>query len=308
MLADAAAGRPAPKDDAIRPHVISGCHAAPSVAGEPLFVVRAGLTSPQSTLAACSTSELLTWLMYQKELAFIRCDAETRRRRVLVKMISIVDLTGTTLAHGSETRFQKTVGDSGKLSEDVYPQLLARSVIIHPPFFFWALFSLFKVFASAKILAKLGVCPGRSPDKPSASACPFASARFRMEQLPTFLGGTCRCTAAGGCVCGVPNDRTAPAVASGTAVSVGAGAAHEVALTARAPGDRLAGEFRVEDKGLEVSAWVTPETGPPVTLLAARKFKADDGAVTGVAVVPVAARRRSRARACVCAGWENAMR
>ena len=65
-----------------------------------------------------------------------------------------------------------------------------------------------------------------------------------------------------------------------------------------APGDRLAWEFKLEDKGLEVSAWVTPEAGPPVTLLPAKKYKAEDGAVTGSAVVPVAVRALVAAACC----------
>ena len=255
--------------------------------------MRAGLCNPGALLQVVSAAEFLAFLMWHKEVAFIACDAATRQRRVLVKMISLVDLAGITLAHGTESGFQKTVGESGKISEDVYPQLLARSVIMHPPGFFWVMFSLFKHFMSAKVLAKMGVCPGRSADKPTASSCPFASARFRLADLPSFLGGTCHCTAQGGCVSGTPNEQKAPGGAGGAhSVTVAAGGAHEVCLTARAPGARLAWEFSLEDKGLEVSAWVTPEAGPPVTLLPAKKYKSEDGTVTGSAVVPVAVRAR----------------
>lgn len=208
-----------------------------------------------------------------------------------MKLISVVDLSGVTLAMGSDSSYQRTIGESGKVSEDVYPQLLTRQVIIHPPSFFWALFSIFKLFMSAKVMDKLGFCPGRSADKPSASACPFASVRFRLEDLPTFLGGGCHCTARGGCVAGMPNEQKTPATAAGEAVTVSAGSVHEVALTARCAGERLAWDFTLEDKGLEVSATVTPEAGgPPVTLLPARKYKKEDGAVTGSVVVPVAVR------------------
>ncbi len=264
-----------------------------------MFVVRAGLCNPHALLKVVTPAELLSWLMFQKERAFLQCDAATRERRVLVKMLSVVDLAGVTLAMGTETQFQKTIGESGKLSEEVYPQLLARSIIIHPPFFFWALFSLFKTFMSAKLMEKMGVCPGRSADKPSASACPFASVRFALPALPTFLGGACRCTAAGGCVACTPNDQTMPGGADAdgsSSVTVAAGGCHELALTARAPGDRLVWEFTLADKGLEFSASVTPETGPPVQLAAPRKYKHEDGTVAGSAVVPVAV----RALHCMC--------
>lgn len=45
--------------------------------------------------------------------------------------------------------------------------------------------------------------------------CPFASAHFAPADLPTFLGGGCRCAEKGGCVLCVPNDRQAPALAEG---------------------------------------------------------------------------------------------
>jgi hypothetical protein len=256
--------------------------------------VRAGLCNPSGLLKVVSPTDFLAWLMYQKEVAFRACDAATRSRRVLVKMLSVVDLTGITLAMGAETQYQKTIGESGKLSEEIYPQLLARSVVIHPPFFFYALFSLFRVFMSTRMLEKMGVCPGRSDASPSASVCPFASVRFKLEQLPTFLGGGCRCTAAGGCVACTPNEQKAPAGdtdADGAAsVTVPAGGVHELALTARAPGDRLVWQFSIEDKGLEFSASVAPEAGEALQLVAPKKYKAEDDSVRGSIVVPVAVR------------------
>lgn len=279
-----------------------GYHKSRTLAGEPVFIVRAGLCNPAGLMKIVTPAQFLTWLMYQKELAFRICDAETRERRVLVKMLSVVDLSGVTLAMGAETQYQKTIGESGKLSEEVYPQLLARSIVMHPPFFFWALFSVFKVFMSAKMLEKMGVCPGRSASSPLASACPFASARFALDALPTFLGGNCRCTAAGGCVAATPNDRRAAqadADADGSSnVTVPAGGAHEVVLTARTPGDRLAWTFSLADKGVEFSATVEPEAGPAVQLVPPKKYKKEDGDVAGSAVVPVAVRARCL-RACV---------
>jgi hypothetical protein len=66
MLAAAAAGSPAPHEDAIRPHMIQGFHAS-SVHGEPLYIVRAGLSSPISLLNSIPTADILEWLMFYKE-------------------------------------------------------------------------------------------------------------------------------------------------------------------------------------------------------------------------------------------------
>ena len=181
----------------------------------------------------------------------------------------------------------KTVGESGKLSEDIYPQSLARACMIHPPNFFYAVFSVVKRLMPAKSMAKMGICPGRSAAHQSASACPFASARFDLAQLPSFLGGTCRCTSKGGCIACMPNDATHPVQSADTPVSVGAAGSHEVALIARTPGDRLVWSFAIESGGLEVSAHVTPEVGPPLDLLPVKKYRSEEGEASGSCVVPV---------------------
>lgn len=66
MLADVAAGRPAPHEEAIRPHMVQGLHGA-SIHGEPLYIVRGGLSSATSLLATVPSSDILEWLMYYKE-------------------------------------------------------------------------------------------------------------------------------------------------------------------------------------------------------------------------------------------------
>jgi len=174
------------------------------------------------------------------------------------------------------------------VSEHLYPQLLARTCIIHPPWFFYSLFNVFKVFISPRVLEKLGICPGRSAANPSASACPFASVRFALTALPSFLGGTCHCTALGGCIAGAPNSQAAPASPPGTAVTVPAGGCHEVVVTARSAKELLVYEWAIAEKGLEVSCSLQPEAGPPVSLLPARKYKAEEGKVAGTVEVPCA--------------------
>jgi hypothetical protein len=227
--------------------------------------------------------------MHGKELAFRMCDAETRSRNRLVKQITVIHMAHSQLSL-MDRRYFKVIGESGKLSEFVYPQLLLKSVGMNPPAFFHAVFSLFKPLMSPKMLEKQSLCPGRTAARPSAASCPFAGARFDVGDLPSFLGGACKCTARGGCVACRPNEETRPGPAGGpraAAVLVGARAAHDVLLTARAAGDVLAYEFDIEDKGLEFSAWVTPDAGADVQLVAPVKRKAG-GRVAGSVPVPVA--------------------
>jgi len=300
MLRKAAAGEHLKQHDAVVKCCVVGFHGKTKL-DEPLYIVRAGLSSPSEMFKHVTQPEFLEWLMYMRELAFLKCDALTRDKRVLVKQISVVDLAHVTLSMAGETQFQRTLGESSKLSENVYPQLLGKQVIINPPRFFYALFSLFKTFMSPKVLARLGVCPGNGDDANARyTSCPFAGSRFDAHAIPTFVGGDCRCTMYGGCIAGVPNSCKAPPGGGNSAdgaektVTISAGAYHDVLLAAKTPGCKLLWQLAVADKGVELSAEVQPETGPPVSMLAVRKIRKEDGPATGVLAVPAAGTVRVR--------------
>jgi hypothetical protein len=295
MLADAAAGRPHELTAALAPHFIVGIHGA-SVFGEPLMILRVGISDGAAFVAAAPPERLCDFLMYTREVLYMRCDAETRRQRKLIKTFSIIDAAGTRLSQFNREA-ALLLDRTGKLSDAIYPQLLARTVIVHPPAIFQAAWAICKVFVTAKALEKVVVCGGGSSALSAlASACPYASRRFDPAALPTFVGGTCQCTALGGCICGVPNSTVAwPGGATGPSVLVGARCCHDVVLGARAAGVTLSWEFTVIDHSLDISASLAPAAGSgsgcgaaPVTLLAARRYKSSDGQIAGSAVVPAA--------------------
>jgi len=290
LLADAAAGRPPAAAAAVGRFSVAGFHGA-TRDGDPLFIVRSALCDPVALMNACSEEDVMSTLMHAREVGFLLCDAETRARRRLVKQVTLVNLEGSPIG-AFDRRYFATLGESSNISEFAYPQLLRRTVIFHPPYFFSAVYAVIKPFMSAKSIEKTVVCPGRAPagGPAGALACPAARALFDAPALPTFLGGACRCTAAGGCVGERPNEETRPAPAGGprgARVAVPARAAHDVKLVARAAGAALAYAFDIEAQGLEVSAWVTPDAGADVPLVAAEKHKAG-APVAARVVVPVA--------------------
>ncbi len=292
LLADVAAGKPLPKEAIIKRLCVTDYHGTTRY-GEPISIVRAGLCSPPALFPVVSHAEFKEWLLYQKEQAFITCDAAQRKSRLLVKCITVVDLHGTSLASASSSAsitYQKLVAEAGKVSEFVYPQLLGRQILLHPPRFFGAMFSVIKQFMSAKVVEKLGVCPGPGERHgESASACPYASKRFELVDLPTFLGGACKCTAKGGCVCGTPNERRTLAATDGEATAhVGARSKLELCLPVREAGGTLVWEYSVEAKGIEFLAVLEPEAGPPLSLAPRIKHRAEDGVAKGQAFVPCA--------------------
>ena len=172
--------------------------------------------------------------MYWREVGFLACERETRARGFLVKQLTVVDLKDSPITVFDKKYFS-ALGESSKISEFVYPQLLRRSILMHPPAFFSTVFAFIKPFMSAKSLEKTTLCPGLSAARPSFSACPFASALFEGAQLPTFLGGSCRCTAKGGCICERPNEQSCPGPSRGpreAALFIPARSVHDVMLTA----------------------------------------------------------------------------
>jgi hypothetical protein len=231
LLADAAAGRPPPAAQAISSSQVAAFHGA-TRGGDPLFVVRSGLCSPVELMKIVSVPDFTGWLMYYREVGFLMCDKETRARGHLVKQITVVDLKDSPLSVFDRPYFS-ALGEASTISEYVYPQLLRRSVLMHPPSFFSTVFAFIRPFMSAKSLEKTTLCPGATAARPAFAACPFAAALFDGAALPTFLGGTCRCTPLGGCICGRPNEQCLPGTAPKDAVfAIPARAVHDVYLTA----------------------------------------------------------------------------
>ena len=176
---------------------------------EPVLYIRAGIAWPPEVMDRVTPEQLLEKLMHDRELAFRHCDAETRKQRVIVKMITVLDMNGVTLG-SMDRRFFATLGASSKVAEYAYPQLLGKTAGVKPPSFFHSIFGFVSIFMSKKALAKFNLCPGPTVERPSASACPFASARFDLDTLPSFVGGNCHCTDKGGCVRCVPNEQNIP--------------------------------------------------------------------------------------------------
>ena len=131
LLALAKELKPHPMNAKIREYLVSAYHEH-SLLGEPLFIVRAGLSLPRSLMDAVPYEAVLEWLMFEKEVVFLRCDKATRETRKIVKMLAVVDLQNTTLGQSMDGRFGKVQGESGKLSEIYYPQASGSAVHFFP--------------------------------------------------------------------------------------------------------------------------------------------------------------------------------
>lgn len=190
-LAQAASEYPDPKHADMNKFSIADLLPAhvTTLSDEPILVVRVGRSDVKTLMDRYTEDEVVDYLNYSKEIAFLRCDATTRETRRLVKMITILDLAAMKL-NGSDKRFMKALGRSSREAEVRYPQLLALTVPINAPFFVNLLWGLGKRFLPARTLAKMRFCGSRDSTKQSAAECPVVGYMFRPEALVTFLGGS----------------------------------------------------------------------------------------------------------------------
>ena len=279
MLAHAAKGEPYPRFARLEKYVAADYHGE-TLARGPLYIIRAGISNPKAMMDDFSEEDVLDFMMYRKEIGFLKCDARTRSTRVLTKLVTVNDLNHVSLLSGPDKRFTAVLGKSSKLSEEYYPQLLDRAVLINVPYVFGAIWSLMKPLLSAKTRSKVAICGASDTRTGDVSKCPFAKL-LNLDTVPSFLGGRCKCK--GGCVGGCPNEQTVQVGKSDddgmTRVTV---AARDKLLVYRdvEPGDKVAWSVRVEAQGVEVTAYLRAcgcDAGKPTTLVRKHKHKAEMG-------------------------------
>jgi hypothetical protein len=62
-----------------------------------LFIVRACVSSPTEVVTRFVGNEFFLNTMHYREVAFRHCDSETRKRRSIVKMISVINMEGVAM-------------------------------------------------------------------------------------------------------------------------------------------------------------------------------------------------------------------
>lgn len=166
MLARAAAGEPHHLHDTISKYSISEIYVHRTCADEPVQLIRAGISNVRKLMDVFSEAEVVEYMNFQKEEAFLACDEATRRTRRLVKvalppphgsatsecgrdvrcpphasalplapirspmrwqLVSVVDMHSSKFAD-NDSRFFKALGKASKESEVFYPQVLQITV------------------------------------------------------------------------------------------------------------------------------------------------------------------------------------
>ena len=89
---------------------------------EPIFVVRTGHCNSKGLMSTLSIDQVTEWLHFSREIAFRKCDERTRKTRVMVKNITIIDLAGYSIFAG-DSRFDQCLRKASDLSALYYPQV-----------------------------------------------------------------------------------------------------------------------------------------------------------------------------------------
>ena len=183
----------------------------PLADGSPLLVTRAGLCDLASLLNNVEMSDLVEWLMWLNEYGSRECDRVTRATGRLTKIVRVNDLNHASILQ--DRGFFSAIGKASKVASYVYPQLVEKNVLLNAPSLISIVLKVAAQFVSPNTMSKVGVCRGKTMQGNIAD-CPFASRRFRREDLPMFMGGSCgsdiREDAAEGCrtgkcIQGAPN-------------------------------------------------------------------------------------------------------
>ena len=190
-----------PNYDEMRIHMVAGVHKT-TVHGAPLLFIRAGMADTNVTMECFTVEQVKKYMIYDKEVSFWICDRKSREDGKLCKMIAIQDMSNVSFL-GNDKRFFTAIGESSKVSDQIHPQLVQRSVVLNAGESFRLLWQVARLFLSKKTIEKICVCTGYSSEK-KAMECPYATKWTKPAELPTFVGGDCECDR--GCVAEMPND------------------------------------------------------------------------------------------------------
>lgn len=169
--------------------------------GGPLQLVRPGCVDFSPVGDLYSVEMFVQFHMIQKEAAWRKCDEMTRKTGRLVKLVVVNDFWNMSMSIPPK-KIVQSFGESSKLAEKLYPQLLQTTVCCNAPTWFSWVMKISKLFLSKRTTDKFKLCP----KKGKIEDCPFVKKYFHLECVPSYLGGPCRCEHQGGCVAGVSND------------------------------------------------------------------------------------------------------
>lgn len=208
ILAKLATGWEHPDEKKLREVAPAGYHGGLRD-GSVLFIIRGGLVSADRIFAHCTEDEVRNGVIFSKEILYAMCDKKTRETGTIKKVVSVMDLSGGSVFDVNR-RMINLMGSVSKQESNCYPNLIGRAVLFRPfgQQFLRPLMALGKMVLPASMFEKISIAGAtNSSSTEDIKLCPYTKDLFALDELPSFLGGNCRCQEKGGCIAGVSNDR-----------------------------------------------------------------------------------------------------
>jgi len=154
----------------------------------PAFISRVALIDVRALVERFSKEELINKTVRYHEVIRKALDRRTRATGRLIRMVSLLDVQGLSLAHINLTLL-KVLGQNSKLNETYQPQLVGVAIILKPGILFKTFYSLFYFFISKSTLEKITMCTGTGRLGMSVDNCPWVSQFSNSKGLPKSYGG-----------------------------------------------------------------------------------------------------------------------
>jgi len=141
-----------------------------------------GMLGPEKS-PLISEADWLLCQFYMKEWLFMRRDNVSRRTGSLAKNVIVLDMSGLTRKHVSNSRYKKLMTHPAiKKADDMYPQALGTLVIIGlPGVMTWLFNSVVKPLAPPKVQDKIQV----TSDPPKV----YVKLGLSIDDVPQSMGG-----------------------------------------------------------------------------------------------------------------------
>ncbi|KAJ3062337.1 hypothetical protein HDU98_001785 [Podochytrium sp. JEL0797] len=195
-----------PFQDTIAQYQCSGSHKF-TKNGEPVFYVRIGISNDKALMDTVPYQDVLNFMISNNIKIMKACDKASREQQKIVKAIGVIDFLH--ISRVPDSRFFKILGESSKMSEKMFPQLMGKNIYVNAPSaVVWTFGTVLKPLLSKKTVEKTVFCPGKGSKKGIAE-CPYLARYLDLENVPSFLGGGCECND-GCCIGGMPNSQTTP--------------------------------------------------------------------------------------------------
>ena len=237
-------------------------------------------SSPKQLMDDFPSEQVQRFMLMTREEDFLICDKLTRESRKIVKCISVVDLYDMSVFSGdADRRFAKALGDSSNMSTDLYPQFLAKTVLVNLPSVMNWVIRIMKMFMSERTVNKIQFQQGCGHGLPKSQGDLSKLIDMDDDQVPDFLGGTFDTTEA--------LKETKQRREDTVTVTIPARTCNECRIKVLEAGAMIAYLVKVEARNVILTAEVVNDSGPPVELFSSRKVNASEGTLTGNWVAPL---------------------